>query len=110
MKVQWSFCQWVNRKNTTRIIQHLKDFCKIAPVKVKRKMVTETFCELIDDHGEKIPDNKIGEGNDKIPNARNHNYESTTVKRKINHPVNKYIYREIPEEQQVILVRVKICG
>ena len=35
-------------------------------------MVTETVCELMDDHGEKIADNKIGEGNDKIPNARNH--------------------------------------
>ena len=39
VKVQWSFCQWVNRKNTTTIIQHLKEFCKIAPVKVKWEMV-----------------------------------------------------------------------
>ena len=69
-------------------------------------MVTEIFCEVMDDHDERIADNKIGEGNDKIPNARNHNYESTTVKSKVNDPVNKYIYREIPEERQVILVRV----
>ena len=59
VKVQWSFCQWVNRKNTTRIIQHLKDFFKIVPVKVKREMVSETACELMDDHNEKIADNKI---------------------------------------------------
>ena len=121
VKVQWSFCQWVNRKNMTRIIQHLKDFCKIAPVKVKREMVTakiwfiislvtETFLELMDGHDEKIADNKIGEVNDKIPNARNHNYESTTVKRKVNDPVDKCIYREIPEERQLILARVQICG
>ena len=69
-------------------------------------MFTETVCELMDDHDKKIADNKIGEGNDKIPSARNHNYESTLLKRKVNDPVDKYIYREIPEERQVILVRV----
>ena len=26
VKVQCNFCQWVNRKNTTRMIQNLKDF------------------------------------------------------------------------------------
>ena len=41
----------------------------------------------MDDHNEKIANNKIGEGNDKVPNARNHNYESTTVNRKENDPV-----------------------
>ena len=59
---------------------------KIALVKVKREMVTETVCELMDDHNEKITDNKIEEGNNKIPNARNYNYESTTIKRKVNDP------------------------
>ena len=29
------------------------------PVKVKREMVSETACELMDDHNEKIADNKI---------------------------------------------------
>ena len=98
VKVQCNFCQWVERKNTTRIIQHPKHFCKIPPVKVKWKMFTETLCELMDDHDEEIADNKTGEGNVKIPNALNHYKESTTVKRKVNDPVNKYIYRKIPEE------------
>ena len=75
-------------------------------MKVKREIATETVYELMDDHDEKIADNKIGEGSDKIPNARNHNYESTMVKRKVNNPVDKYIYRKIPEERLVILVRV----
>ena len=74
-------------------------------MKVKREMVTQTVCELMDDHDKRIADNKIGQGNDKIPNAQNHNYESTTVKRKVNDPVDKYIYREIPEERKLILVR-----
>ena len=60
----------------------------------------------MDDHDKKIADNKIGEGYDKIPKARNHNYESSTVKRKVNDPVDKYIYTEIQKDRQVILVRV----
>ena len=43
---------------------------------------------------------------DKIPNARNHNYEFTLLKWKVNDTVDKYFYREITEERQVILVRV----
>ena len=79
-------------------------------MKGKREMVMEIDCELMDDHDEKIADNKIGEGNDKISNAQNltesYNYESTLLKRKVNDPVDKYIYREIPVDRQVILVRV----
>ena len=42
----------------------------------------------MDDHDEKIAVNKIEEDNDEIPNAQNHNYESTTVKRKVNYSMD----------------------